>query len=114
MMAQAALGWQRSNEEAEHLLARLDRSRWIEVRYEQVCADPKGVLRRIFGFLGVDPDRSVVDFRSVDHHVVGNGMRLDATSQIQLDERWKSALSPEELAVFDRIAGRLNRRYGYA
>ena len=89
-MADAAREWRRSNEEAEHVLAGLDRSRWIEVRYEEVCADPKGTLRRIFDFLGLDPSRWVQGFRSVEHHVVGNGMRLDSTSEIRPDERWKT------------------------
>ncbi|MDM8008512.1 MAG: sulfotransferase [Phycisphaerae bacterium] len=112
-MAQAALAWHRSNEEAEHVLARLDRWRWIEVRYEQVCTDPQGTLHRIFSFLGVDPSRWVPGFRSVEHHIVGNGMRLNSTSEIRPDERWKSALSKDDLAVFDRVAGATNRRYGY-
>jgi len=112
-MADAALEWHRSNEEAEHVLAGLDRSRWIEVRYEEVCADPKGTLRRIFDFLGLDPSRWVQGFRSVEHHVVGNGMRLDSTSEIRPDERWKSVLTKDDLAVFDRVAGATNRRYGY-
>jgi hypothetical protein len=112
-MAQAALAWHRSNEEAEHVVAGLDRSRWIEVRYEQVCTDPQGTLQRIFGFLGVDPSRWVPGFRSVEHHVVGNGMRLDSTPEIRLDERWKSALTKDDLAVFNRVAGAMNRRCGY-
>jgi len=112
-MARAALAWRRSNEESEHVLAGLDRSRWVEVRYEELCADPQGTLRRILDFLGLDPSRWVWGFRSVDHHVIGNGMRLDSTSEIRPDERWKSALSKDDLAVFDRVAGATNRRYGY-
>jgi len=112
-MAEAAREWRRSNEEAEHVLAGLGRSRWIEVRYEDVCADPPGTLNRIFGWLGVDPAQTSADFRSVEHHVLGNGMRLDPTSEIRLDQRWKSVLSPADLRVFDSVAGKLNRRYGY-
>lgn len=112
-MAEAAREWRRSNEEAEHILAGLDRSRWTEVRYEELCADPQKELGRLFEFLGVDPAKAEKDFRSVEHHVLGNGMRFDTTSEIRLDERWKSVLTKEDLAVFDRIAGPMNRRYGY-
>lgn len=112
-MAQAALAWRRNNEEAEHVLASLNRLRWIEVRYEDLCADPKETLLRVFGFLRVDPAQAVQDFRSVEHHVLGNGMRFDATSEIRLDERWRSVLTKQDLGVFDRVAGKMNRRYGY-
>jgi len=35
------------------------------------------------------------------------------TSQICLDERWRSVLTEDDLRVFDSIAGDLNHRYGY-
>ncbi len=113
-MAQAARQWRRSNEEAEYLLARLDRSRWVEVRYEQLCAEPDTTLARLCEFLGVDSGQAVRDFRAVPQHVIGNGMRLDATSEIRLDERWKTILAAEHLRVFNAVAGDLNRLYGYA
>ncbi len=109
----AATQWLRSNEEADNLLARLDPSRWIQVRYEDYCKDPDGVLGGLYRFLGLDPARRVQDFRSIEHHVVGNSMRLDSTSEVRLDERWRDVLRAEQLAMFDRIAGRLNRKYGY-
>ena len=70
-------------------------------------------MARVFQFVGVDPGGGTLDFRSVEHHVIGNGMRLDSSSVIELDERWRSELSAEQLAEFDRVAGRMNRKYGY-
>jgi hypothetical protein len=112
-MARAAYDWRRCVEEADNLLRRLDRSRWIEVRYEDYCAALGEVLARLHRFLGVAPAQPPTAFRTAAQHVVGNGMRLDMTSQVVLDERWKSVLTAEELRVFDRIAGQVNRRYGY-
>lgn len=112
-MAQGAHQWRRSNEEAEHVLRCLDKSQWIEVRYEELCKDIESTLDRLFKFLGLDPDSRARDFRSIEHHILGNGMRLDRTSEISLDERWKSVLSEEDLRIFERIAGKINRRYGY-
>jgi hypothetical protein len=112
-MAQAADEWRRYMRSSEYALAGLNPSRWIEVHYEDLCRDPQPVLRRIFEFAGVDPTRWVRDFRSVEYHILGNGMRLDSTSEIRLDERWKQVLTPYDLSVFDAIAGRINRRYGY-
>jgi hypothetical protein len=112
-MAQAAYQWRRCNKEAEHVIHRLDKAQWTEIRYEDLCNDTDNTLNRIFEFFDLDPDQRAKDFRSVEHHVVGNGMRLDSTSEIRLDERWRSVLTEEDLKTFDRVAGKMNRKYGY-
>jgi hypothetical protein len=112
-MADAAREWRRSNEEAEQVVRCLPNSRCIRVRYEDLCATPDATLERIFTFLALNPGERAQNFRNVEHHVLGNGMRLDSTSEIRLDDRWKTRLTPEQLAVFDAEAGELNRRYGY-
>jgi len=112
-ISEAAHRWRRSIEEAEHVLGRLDRSRWIEVRYEDYCCDPDATLDRLHRFLGVESARQPQEFRSIEQHIVGNGMRLDTTSEIRLDERWRDVLNEEHLRIFDGIAGSMNRRYGY-
>jgi hypothetical protein len=112
-MAEAAREWRRSNEEAEAIVSRLDRSQWITVQYERLCSDPDGTLRRLDRFLGVAERKPLADFRSGWHHVIGNGMRLDSSSAIELDERWKSELSEADLRVFDAVAGAMDRRLGY-
>jgi len=113
-MERAAREWRRSNEEAEALLAQLPRTQWISLRYEDLCANPEAELRRLFSFIGVDPGKPRPDFRRTDHHVVGNGMRLDTTSEIRVDNRWKDVLGPAELRTFASVAGALNRGLGYA
>ncbi len=109
----AAMEWRRSNEEAEAVLSGLDPRKWKAVRYEDLCADPERTLRSLFSFLGVDPGVGVgrLDFGGL--HVIGNGMRLDGPPRILLDERWREALTPRDLRVFDSVAGPMNRRYGY-
>ncbi len=112
-MAEAASEWYSNMKEAEHILRGLGKSRRIEIRYEEYCQDPDGTLARLFVFLGLDPNEGAKDFRSVEQHVVGNGMRLDTTCEVRLDERWKQVLTQEQLRVFDRVAGKMNRKYGY-
>jgi len=109
----AAYAWRRAVQEQENIIRHLDRSQFIEVHYEDVCTNTAPTLGRILKFVGADPADLVLDFRSVDHHVVGNGMRLDSTSEIKLDDRWKQRLSSEDLKTFDSIAGDFNRKYGY-
>lgn len=112
-MPEAASSWKRSNESCDALTTLLPASQRTEVRYEELCADPAATLNRLAAFLDLDPKRTRLDFRAVTQHVIGNGMRMDSTSEIHLDERWKSHLSDDDLRVFDKIAGTLNRSYGY-
>jgi hypothetical protein len=112
-MDQAAYQWKRCNEEAENVLRTLDKSRLLEIHYEDLCNETDKTLEQIFVFLGLDPAKAAKDFRSVEHHILGNGMRLDNTSQVSLDERWKDVLTADDLKTFDRIAGAMNRKYGY-
>ena len=100
-------------EEADYVLGGLDRSRWIEIRYEDYCCDPDATLDQLHRFLSVAPGRQPKDFRSVEHHVVGNGMRLDTTSEVRLDERWRKTLTKSDMRTFNAVAGEVNRRYGY-
>jgi hypothetical protein len=40
-------------------------------------------------------------------------MRLRASSEIKLDERWRKELSEDKLLKIDQIAGDMQRSYGY-
>ncbi len=111
-IAEAALEWRRSNEEADAILAGLPRTQWAEVRYEALCADASAALRPALECIGVDPGAPIA-LKGSAHHVVGNGMRLDSTREIRLDERWKTALTADDLAAFDAVAGDYNRKMGY-
>ncbi len=112
-MRRAADEWLRCIRSAEHALAHVSSSDWMRVRYENLCRRPAETLAEVFTFLGVDPALAKLDFRKVEHHVLGNGMRLDKSATIFLDERWQKILHAVDLKMFDHIAGRMNRRYGY-
>jgi hypothetical protein len=113
-IAHGAREWRRSNESADCAVARLPREQWLLVRYEDVCAQPEAELRRICEFLAIDPAQATLNFRGRTQHVIGNGMRLDRTETIRVDERWREHLSPDDLQAFEQEAGSLNRQYGYS
>jgi len=113
-IAGAALEWRRINEAAECILGMLPASQFMDLRYEELCRQPEATLRNICQFLGMDTRQINLDFRSKTQHVLGNDMRLKTGSDIRLDERWRTTLTPEDLAVFDEVAGEMNRKYGYA
>ncbi len=111
---QAAREWLRSNEEAEELIKTIPNHQWMQIRYEDYCRDPVGIVKEIFRFLELDPGVWQWPEKKVyEHHIIGNGMRLDWDGSVKLDERWKQVLTKEDLDTFDRIAGSMNRKLGY-
>jgi hypothetical protein len=104
--------WRRVNEACEQVLELLPRESIVRIRYEDLCRQPEATLEPVLGLIGERAVRIPEDFRSIDHHIVGNVMRL-REGHIKLDEKWHAGLSHEELAEFDRIAGDMNRLYGY-
>ena len=112
-MERAAAEWRRSNEEAEAILATISADDQLRISYEDLCLDTESTMTRVHDYLGVVDDKSYLAFRDAPHHIVGNGMRLDSSSEVKLDDRWRRELRDEDLAVFDRVAGAFNARYGY-
>jgi hypothetical protein len=88
-------------------------SKYLRVRYEDLCRDPSGTLRRLYAFCGADPDVVIDDFRAAPHHIVGNPMRLNHLSEIRLDERWRTFLTSKQLQEIEQVAGAFSLRYGY-
>jgi hypothetical protein len=52
--------------------------------------------------------------RSLDHHVIGNSMRMAGEIKIRLDESWKTRLDESEAHRVLHIAGDVNHQLGYA
>jgi hypothetical protein len=112
-LPEAAREWCRSNAEAECVLKRLDSEKWTEVRYESLCTRPQSTLQRVLDFVGVQQEALPLGLTLSDHHVLGHRMRLGGSSEIKLNEQWRSALTVEDLHIFDSVAGQMNRAYGY-
>jgi hypothetical protein len=86
------------------------------LQYEQLCGDPQKVMGDIWRFLDVEPveqDWSKVDLRKKEHHILGNSMRTKDKIQISMDTKWRERVNKEELELFEREAGELNRSLGY-
>jgi hypothetical protein len=105
--------WVRCNQETQAVLATMDKDKWIKVHYEDICNNTENTLDKLFEFIGVDPTKKRLDFKTVEHHVVGNGMRLDDSEVIKLDDRWKEQLGETDLKNFYDVAGRYLHSLGY-
>jgi len=112
-MERAAFEWRRTCEEMIRLEQYLPRDAWMMLKYEDLCRDIDARLRAAFDFAGLRIGDSLPDPGGTAHHVIGNTMRLAALSDIRLDETWRERLTADELTTFKRVAGALNRRYGY-
>lgn len=84
------------------------------VRYEDMVTGTGRAVAELCDFLGMDFEPSMLDFRAVTHHNVnGNDMKFASTSELRLDETWKSMLDPGDREYFEAHAGALNQRLGY-
>lgn len=105
--------WRRSIRSEEFIVRRIGPQAVIQLRYEDLCRDVKTNMGKLFEFIGIDPGRWNPDFRSREHHILGNRMRMENSSEITLDEQWRDLLNAADLEVFESVAGELNRKYGY-
>jgi hypothetical protein len=113
IVRKAASAWRRVNVACERVLESLPPQARVRVRYEDLCRDPAAALAPVFAMIGESAPAVPDDFRTIEHHIVGNRMRLRREGRIVLDDKWRTELSAEELAAFDAVAGDMNRGMGY-
>jgi hypothetical protein len=109
----AARLWVNGNHNIERQLRVLPEDKYLRVRYEDMCRDLPQTLERLHFFCGVEPEPIIDDFRSVPQHIVGNKMRLRSSSEIKLDERWRTELTEGKLREVDQVVRPMQHVYGY-
>ncbi|MBA3036177.1 MAG: sulfotransferase [Desulfobacterium sp.] len=83
---------------------------YIKIHYEDIINSTDETLASIYSFIGVQDNGFTGDFRSVEHHVLGNDMRLKQSGQIQKNERWKKELPINELQEANNYAERFIKK----
>lgn len=109
----AAHIWKRNYDTCVRQMTRFAKDSWMRVRYEDLCLHPREVLTGVCAFAGVPFDETMLAFRSAEHHIVGNDMRLRSAADIVLDERWKETLSDTDIGAVLSIADSEARACGY-
>lgn len=112
-VATAARQWNHANVEATRIRRYVDPDHWMSLHYEELCADPSGVLDRIAAFLGVRQGLMQGRFGTTVSHVIGNKARMRGLGEIREDRAWETQLRPADLATIARIAGPTSRTFGY-
>jgi hypothetical protein len=97
--------WMMAEKLWDELRASLPEDRWIEVRYEELIAEPVQGLTRICRFLGVNFDQAMFDYV---HTTQTYGL-----PDPKLSQQWRKKLSPEEIRQAEAKAGALLQARGY-
>jgi len=112
----AIRSWVYHNLKIQSLLKLLPSENSIRVRFEDLCQDPEGTLRRISNQLQIPfhPDMLHLS-REEKHNVGGSPHRFDwdQNTPIRLDTRWKDNLPWIYRLFFLLISGPMNKFYGY-
>lgn len=108
---------------------------YIEIRYEDLVADPEPVLRRICDLIELDYDPAMLSYHErsserlseLDQPLRAEGSKRGLTAESRQQAHaltaepprtdrvgsWKDSLSPEDVAIFDEYAGKLLAELGY-
>jgi len=113
-VARLARDWVKRHDRIGITLAAWPQEKHTLVRYEDLCQQPESTLLRVIDFCGAAPNLKRSNFQEITHHVIGNPIRLKPITEIKLDERWKTELTTIQIQEINRVAGSLNKHYGYS
>ncbi len=113
-VATSAKWWSITQESVIRTTKYLPAGNIMTLRYEDLCNHPQEWLSKACQFLGLDPSLLPESYGASGLHLTGNNMRLKGLGEIKPDEKWRATLTAADLAIFEKIGGRLNRELGYA
>ncbi len=105
--------WVRRNVYMARLIESLPPTRWMRLRYEDLCAAPQESMDRIAELAGLPPAPLPRDISTIHAHLLGNNMRLRRDRAIREDRSWRDNLTAEEVAAVQARTAALARRFGY-
>jgi hypothetical protein len=101
----AAREWREAIELARSFLGGLDRSQYVDVRYEDLLSEPGEVFAKLIRFLDIE-DRGG-----------GLGLAIGRSVSLELDSdnhgKWKRLFSESQRLLYESVAGDLLDAYGY-
>ena len=114
----AARYWQQRVSTGRQAGDALGPKRYLEVRYEELVADPSSVLHEVTEFLGLAFDSAMLhsDEAVRRQFAMSPDPSLDKSLLLPLTKGlrdWRRDMSADDLAVFELIAGRLLEELGY-
>jgi hypothetical protein len=101
---------------AEEARTVLGPSAFLQMRYEDLLAEPEGELRRVCAFLGETYDPVMLEFYRDGPVYPTDRRNLDSLRKPVLannTQKWRKDLTPREIRIFEALAGAELQRYGY-
>jgi Sulfotransferase family len=112
-LAEFACAWRLEVEGARRFGEGLGPTRYFELRYEDLVAEPEERLRDMCRFLGLELEPGQLEYhRDVDPTRLQDHPRLAEPPQKDV-RRWRAEMSPEGQELFEAVAGGLLARLGY-
>lgn len=89
--------------------------RIYSVRYENLRTHPHAELSKIFDFIGLDYDQTIID-NIIDAQDISKVKNKGEGQHIRKGSigEWQTRLSPEEIALWQELAGDTLTRLGYS
>jgi hypothetical protein len=87
-----------------------DSDRYLEIRYEDLHADPATRISGLYRWLGLRVDEAILEHALAEAGVERN---LDPYNTPAGSGKWRSAFTPDDLAAFEEVAGDLLYELGY-
>jgi hypothetical protein len=97
--------WIEAEESWDRLRARVNQERVLEIRYEQLVAEPEDTLVRICAFVGVPYEPGMLEYASTSTYSKPDPALL---------YQWKRKASPEQLSLLEFKLGPLLGERGYS
>ena len=110
----AILGWLVINLEALNLRPMISKRNYIRVSYEKLCQTPEAVLPEICTQFNLPYRHEMTRLvKRGKHNIGGSPHRFEESTEIRLDERWKSNMTPWRKVQFYGAAFWLNKVLGH-
>lgn len=111
--SQFACQWRKEVGDARALGRRVGATRYHEVRYEELVADPESAVGAICAFAAIPFESSMLDYTAtVDVSAKPHQQRL-LTAPTSGVRSWQEDMSAEDAAAFESVAGELLPELGY-
>jgi hypothetical protein len=117
-IGESAVFWRRFVTRGRRDGHRLGPARYREVRYEDLVRDPEPVLRSLCSFVDLPFDGAMMRYferaddvmEGIDHRSQHGSVYLPPTQGLR---DWRRDMAPDEVELFESIAGRLLAELGY-
>jgi hypothetical protein len=111
--------WKEEQEASLMLADKIGKNRVLKVRYEDLLHDPENELQKICVFIGADYNPVALDYYHSEesHKTAHSGVMWENVEKPVIADnynKFKRELSPEDILIFEQVAGDTLEKLGYS